>query len=105
MSKVKIETVEQLEKMLAEHPTFLLFKHSLTCPISQRAYNEFQAYEETVPTFYLYVQEARPLSTAIAERLAIRHESPQALYVKNGAVVWHASHSNITKQSLESNIH
>ncbi|WP_034670409.1 bacillithiol system redox-active protein YtxJ [Ectobacillus panaciterrae] len=103
----KLETAEQLEKALSENPVCILFKHSLTCPISQGAFQEFQAYmaeQKEVPAFYLYVQDARPLSNEIAERFGIRHESPQVLYVKNGSVIWNESHWNITQKSLQEHI-
>jgi bacillithiol system protein YtxJ len=40
------------------------------------------------------------LSNAIAERFGVRHETPQALLIKDGRVVWHASHWSITSDSL-----
>jgi bacillithiol system protein YtxJ len=46
------------------------------------------------------VIEDRPVSNAIAERLQVKHESPQALLIKNGKAVWHASHWNVTEDSL-----
>ncbi|MFX3625430.1 MAG: bacillithiol system redox-active protein YtxJ [Ectobacillus sp.] len=104
MGKTKLQTEQDLNNVLREHSAFILFKHSLTCPISRAAYEEFQSYEETVPAFYLYVQEARPLSNGIAERFGVRHESPQVLYIKDGEVVWHASHWSITKKALEEHI-
>ncbi|HEY8416227.1 MAG TPA: monothiol bacilliredoxin BrxC family protein [Thermaerobacter sp.] len=36
----------------------------------------------------------------MARRLGVRHQSPQALLVQRGAVRWHASHWDITEQSL-----
>nr|WP_279663459.1 bacillithiol system redox-active protein YtxJ [Ectobacillus ponti] len=100
-------STEQLQQVLADHPTCILFKHSLTCPISQGAFEEFGAYAEQqsgIPIFYLYVQDARPVSNAIAERFGIRHESPQVLFVKDGNVAWHESHWRITKASLQEHI-
>ncbi|MDG4656486.1 bacillithiol system redox-active protein YtxJ [Ectobacillus antri] len=102
----RIETQEQLHTLLTKHHTLILFKHSLTCPVSHAAFQEFQAYmaDAHVPAAYLYVQEARALSNYIAEQFAIRHESPQVLYVRNHEVTWHASHWNITKASLKEHI-
>ena len=64
MTLTKIETEEQLNELL-QKDTFLLFKHSLTCPISAEAFREYQKFIEEHPeldTAYLAVQEARPLS-------------------------------------------
>jgi bacillithiol system protein YtxJ len=46
------------------------------------------------------VVENRKLSNAVANRFGIRHESPQALLIKDGLVVWHASHWSITSEAL-----
>jgi bacillithiol system protein YtxJ len=99
----KIDTVEQFEEVLKKEDKFLILKHSLTCPISHAAYQEYQKYagdNQDVPTYYLAVQEARPLSAEIAEKFEIKHESPQAMLINNGAAVWNASHWKITKRSL-----
>lgn len=99
----KVELVEQFEEILNEKKTFLFVKHSLTCPISQSAFEEFEKFAEDYPsvaTYYLYVQDARPLSNYIAETFGVKHESPQALLFENGSVVWHTSHWNITYDTL-----
>jgi bacillithiol system protein YtxJ len=99
----KIDTLDQLEDLLKQEDKFFLLKHSLTCPISHAAYQEYQKYAEGnqgVPTYYLAVQEARPLSNEIAEKFEIKHESPQALLFKEGKAVWNASHWKITNRSL-----
>jgi bacillithiol system protein YtxJ len=44
----------------------------------------------------------RDLSNHIANRLNIKHESPQAFLIKNGMVVWSASHNAISVKALES---
>jgi bacillithiol system protein YtxJ len=31
----------------------------------------------------------------------VTHESPQALWIQDGAVIWHASHGAITQASLK----
>lgn len=82
----------------------LLFKHSTQCPTSTEAYEEFTRFVEHRPALYcgaVLVIENRKLSNAIAERFGVRHESPQALLIQNGCVVWHASHWSITSDSLE----
>jgi bacillithiol system protein YtxJ len=103
----KIDTLEQFEDLLKIEDKFLFLKHSLTCPISQAAYQEYEKYAESnqsVPAYYLAVQDARPLSSAIAEKFEIKHESPQALLINNGSAVWNASHWKITNRSLISAI-
>jgi bacillithiol system protein YtxJ len=99
----KIDTLEQFEDVLKQEDQFFLLKHSLTCPISHAAYQEYQKYagdNQNVPTYYLAVQDARPLSNEVAEKFEIKHESPQALLIKNGEAIWNASHWKITNRSL-----
>src|SRR5499433_2327136 len=94
-----------LEQLLDRSRTdpVLIFKHSTQCPISTQAYEEFTDFAEGVPQLIcgaVLVIENRKLSNAIAERFGVRHESPQALLVKDGRVLWHASHWSITAESL-----
>jgi bacillithiol system protein YtxJ len=86
-----------------EAETFLLFKHSFRCPVSLRAFDEYRAWcADTggVATAWIDVVAHRPLSLAAAERSGVGHESPQALLLHQGRVVWDASHGAITRQSL-----
>lgn len=102
----EIRQLKELEEALAvsSKRTVLLFKHSLTCPISRRAYNELISYLEEADPEVSYnlitVQTARPISNEIASRLGVRHESPQAILVRDGREIWNASHFAITSSSL-----
>ncbi|MBM7660502.1 bacillithiol system protein YtxJ [Bacillus mesophilus] len=101
--KTRVSTIEQFENIKVSTSEFLVIKHSLTCPVSTAAFDEYEKFvndHADVPTFYLYVQEERDLSNYIAEKHEIKHESPQALFFKNGEVVWNASHWKITNRSL-----
>jgi bacillithiol system protein YtxJ len=101
--KTRVSTIAQFEEIKMNNAEFLLIKHSLTCPISTAAFEEYEDFVKEnadVSTLYLYVQEERDLSNYIAEKHEIKHESPQALYFKNGEVVWNASHWKITNRSL-----
>lgn len=86
-------------------PRFLLFKHSLVCPVSARAWRElerFLAEHPALPCAWIDVIGSRPLSRTVAERTGVRHESPQALVLADGRCVWHASHGAISAASLAS---
>ncbi|WP_312095651.1 bacillithiol system redox-active protein YtxJ [Niallia sp.] len=100
----KIDTVEKFEELVKSKSVFWLAKHSLTCPISANAFDEYKEYAEgntEIDTYYLAVQDARALSNYIAEKYQVKHESPQALLFANNKIVWHASHGKITVASLE----
>ncbi len=99
----KIDSIEQFDELLEKESKFYLLKHSLTCPISHAAYKEYEKYadeHQDIPTFYLAVQESRPLSNEIAEKFQIKHETPQAILFSNGKALWSASHWKITNRSL-----
>ena len=79
-----------------------LFKHSLTCPISATALREYQEFADGAAggCAVIEVQTARDVSTELARRTGVRHESPQALLLRDGEAVWHASHWRIRADSL-----
>ena len=102
----ELRTIEDLSRALeqsSEMPV-LLFKHSLTCPISARAFNEFRSFLEQADARVSYnlitVQTARSVSNEVVARLKIGHESPQAILVRDGREVWNASHFAINASAL-----
>lgn len=103
MALQHITTKSEFDNYVKE-AAFVLLKHSNTCPISARAYDEFVKFTEENPSFpavYLVVQEDRELSGEIAETYHVKHESPQVIVFKNGSVVFHTSHYDITADSIE----
>ena len=84
----------------------LLFKHSLTCPISTAAFKQYQQFLQDRPDddgavyTLVEIQNARDVSNEIASRTGVRHESPQALVLRDGKVTWHASHWSIQAGDL-----
>jgi bacillithiol system protein YtxJ len=46
------------------------------------------------------VQSHRGLSDSAADRFGIRHETPQAILLRDGRPVWNASHFRITANEL-----
>lgn len=107
----KMTTIEELRSTLesSEQRPLLMFKHSTRCPISAGAYKEVQAYLEDQPNeridyVWIDVIADRPVSSQAAEALSIQHESPQVILVKEGAPVWHTSHSHITAEALKAQL-
>ena len=76
----------------------VIFKHSLTCPISSAAYEQMARYEGEVAL--LEVQRTRELSNAIERRFGVAHESPQVIVLRKGQVFWNASHFKITAEAV-----
>ncbi len=56
---------------------------------------------EQAAHFWVRVIEERPVSRAFSDRVGVAHQSPQALLLKGGRVVWHDSHGGITAAALK----
>jgi bacillithiol system protein YtxJ len=104
----RLTNSHQLQHMLnrSGEEMVLLFKHSTVCPVSAAAHEELMRFTESeeakrVRVGFIYVIEDRPVSNEAAQWLGVKHESPQALLVKNGKAVWYASHWNITTEALK----
>ena len=97
----KIADADALDEALARSndTPVILFKHSTTCPISSAAYEQMSRVANDVSL--VVVQRAREVSTEIASRTGVRHESPQAIVLRNGKAVWSASHFDITAKAVE----
>ena len=99
--------IDELEAAIAEslERPVLLFKHSRTCGVSCGALDELHAHVEGAEPQAAYklitVQSHRGLSDATAKRLGVRHETPQAILLRDGRAVWTASHFRITKHQLD----
>ena len=94
---------EEINKIKEESyvQAVLLFKHSTRCSISSVALSRFEkAWQNVVESnsikpYMINVIKDRPVSNYIAEVWKIRHESPQALLIKDGECKYHASHFEI----------
>ncbi|WP_438446710.1 bacillithiol system redox-active protein YtxJ [Gorillibacterium sp. sgz5001074] len=87
----------------------MLLKHSTRCPVSAEAYDQFMKHagkeaETDVEYALVLVVEHRPVSNSIAEDLGVRHESPQAILIRDGQAVWNDSHWRITAEMLKERI-
>ena len=81
----------------------LILKHSLTCGTSGMAVEEVQDLIDAGPpleAFIVTIQTGRDVSQAIETRFRIRHESPQALILRDGEVVWHGSHFRVSAAAI-----
>ena len=82
----------------------LLFKHSRSCGVSCEALDELQAHVERAGGGATYkmvtVQSHRTVSDHVVTKLGIRHETPQAILLRDGRPVWSASHFRITADAL-----
>ena len=109
-----LEHVDELHRLIEESQSrpVLLFKHSYTCGTSMEALDELVAHlndriddrgpeESALQYAMVTVQTHRAVSNAVAQRLGVRHETPQALLIRDGRVVWSASHFRVTAAAVE----
>jgi len=95
----------ELLRLSAEQPV-LVFKHSSSCGLSQRAFGEFERYlqspeSQAVRNFLIVVQKARDVSNQIANLLSVEHESPQAILIRGGQAIWNDSHLALKSEKLK----
>jgi len=103
-----LNDVQSLDAAIAEsrERPVLLFKHSRYCGVSCEALDELHSHiegrtEATVVYKMITVQTHRPVSDAVSQRLGLRHETPQAILLRDGKVIWNASHFRITATQLD----
>jgi bacillithiol system protein YtxJ len=102
-----LSDINDLEAAIVEsrERPVLLFKHSRTCGVSCEALDALRAHVEDGALRAVYklitVQSHRAVSDEASARLGIRHETPQAILLRDGRAVWNASHFRITKERLD----
>ena len=102
-----LSDVHELEAAIAEsrERPVLVFKHSRTCVISCEALDELRVHVERAEAGVSYklitVQSHRRVSDEATARFGIRHETPQAILLRDGRPVWNASHFRITANHLD----
>jgi bacillithiol system protein YtxJ len=98
--------LEELDRLIAasDDRLLLLFKHSYTCGVSAEALDALVAHLNDQPADVDYamvtVQTHREVSNAVSRKLGVRHETPQALLIRDGRVVWSASHFRVTANAV-----
>ena len=82
-----------------------IFKHSTRCSISSMAKNRLERSwnpgNKNIPVYYLDLLSFRQLSTEVANRFNLMHESPQLLLIQKGELRAQASHSAISSALIE----
>jgi bacillithiol system protein YtxJ len=103
-----LESEAQLKQIIQESKTqrVLIYKHSTRCSISsmalarlERAWNEQDM--RKIKPYYLDLIAFRNLSSEIAQRYQVEHESPQVLVIENNACIYTESHNGIRYDELK----
>lgn len=98
----RLVSAEQLEEVLAA-PLALVYKHSTRCPIAAAALQEVHQLLDNrpgAPVWMVDVNTQRALSREIADQTGVTHESPQAILLSNGDVLYDVSHFEIKADDL-----
>lgn len=103
---IPLQRMEQLDELVANsvNRPQVIFKHSTRCSISTMVLDRLE--RENPPEgwdfYFLDLLTYRTISTAIAEKFQVHHESPQIILVKNNEVVLDESHMAIQMNELRS---
>jgi bacillithiol system protein YtxJ len=85
-------------------PVAVVYKHSPRCGAciaAEREVLHFALGRPEVPVYWLDVVAHRGLALELAARLAVPHESPQAIFVASGTVRLAASHWDVRAADLD----
>jgi bacillithiol system protein YtxJ len=85
----------------------VIYKHSPRCGSSLVAEAEVKRFADRhpeVPVYRVDVLGHRALSRSLAQRLHVRHESPQVILLRNGAVAWVGSHGHVDADALATHL-
>jgi len=98
----ELQQLDEIE-VKSHKKTQIIFKHSTTCGISKMAMKQFVGSYDIDANFDLYYLDLlnyREVSNETGFKFQVVHQSPQLLIIKNGVVVAHASHGNISDLDL-----
>ena len=83
----------------------LIFKHSTRCGVSRMALRsfekEFAIESDKIDLYFLDLLSYREISSEIASKFNVYHQSPQVLVIKNERVIYHDSHYQISVNAIK----
>jgi len=102
-----IDSMQSLDEAIARsnENAVLIFKHSTRCSISIMVLTRFQSEWDLSETkcdlYFLDLIAHRDLSNRIAEITGVIHQSPQAILLRNGDVLYDSSHNAISVREIK----
>lgn len=107
MNWLELKSESDLENIIAasflNNSAIAIFKHSTRCSISSVAKNRLESswdFNEQLPIYYLDLIKFRNISSLIADKFNVQHESPQLLIIKNGESIFNSSHMSISVSEI-----
>lgn len=98
-----VNQLHDIEKKSYEKPQ-IIFKHSTRCSISSISMNKFvknySIDKEVADLYYLDLLSYRDVSNEVGYKFQIMHQSPQVLVIKDGKVIYDASHYAIQTDKI-----
>jgi len=105
-----IDSMQSLDEAIARsnENAVLIFKHSTRCSISIMVLTRFQSEWDLSETkcdlYFLDLIAHRDLSNRIAEITGVIHQSPQAILLRNGDVLYDSSHNAISVREIKKEV-
>lgn len=98
---VSFSQLDDIISLSADKPV-VIFKHSTRRQVSSIALTRLikAGPVNEAPFYFLDLLSHRQLSSFIAEKFQVSHESPQLLLIKNGECVYEESHLGISAGEL-----
>lgn len=97
------EDIEDVFKSSNTTPQIIL-KHSNSCGTSYFAKKNVESITEQerkgAPIHLIDVVRSRQVSNYLADKVSIRHESPQIFVIQDGKVIWSASHGGVNARNI-----
>ena len=100
---VNLNSAEDVDAFLTNHPTSVIFKAG-TCHKTMQGFGFLQEKlesREDLMVGIIRVVEARPASNLVAEKTGIVHQSPQVIVFKDGEAVFDVDNWGITPEVLD----
>ncbi len=99
-------SVDQITDLLdqSHEQTVFIFKHSTRCIISSMVLRDLESCADQLSEKgswqFLDLIAYRECSNQVADQFGVVHQSPQMIVLKNGSVIWEASHQSISAETI-----
>lgn len=102
MEWIELKSIQQFEALFENEPLFAVFKDSTRCSISRTAKSRVEReWKHNFPIYYLDLLNHRDVSSFIAEKTGVEHQSPQLIVIQNKTVIYDASHNFIFVDTIK----
>ncbi|MBT8316222.1 MAG: bacillithiol system redox-active protein YtxJ [Lutibacter sp.] len=104
---IPLTEMSQLTTLISQSKLkpILIFKHSTRCGVSRMALKsfekEFDIKSNMIDLYFLDLLNHREISSEIASKFNVYHQSPQVLVLKNEHVIYNDSHYQISASAIK----